>query len=119
VSPTLHPLGRIQDHRFARRQPVLHFNLIQAFRAKDDGAHDGQAVGHHEHDFLPAALGNGPLGPETMEHVTRRIVDRILQAPSEALRRGDLLLDPQGAANLRALLGLDEPEPAEARDENS
>jgi glutamyl-tRNA reductase len=66
---------------------------------------------------LQRALGNGPLGPETMEHVTRRIVDRILQAPSEALRRGDLLLDPQGAANLRALLGLDEPEPAEARDE--
>jgi hypothetical protein len=30
-----------------------------------------------------------------------------------------LLIDPQGAANLRALLGLDEPEPAEARDENS
>jgi hypothetical protein len=41
-----------------------------------------------------------------------------LPAPSEALRRGDLLLDPQGAANLRALLGLDEPEPAEARDES-
>ena len=55
-------LGRIQDDRFARRQPILHFNLIQAFRAKDDGAHDRQAIRHDEHDFLPAALGNGPFG---------------------------------------------------------
>jgi cysteine synthase len=63
VSAALDALGRIQDDRFARREPILHFNLIQAFRAKDHGAHDRQAIRHDEHDFLSAALGNGPDDP--------------------------------------------------------
>jgi glutamyl-tRNA reductase len=60
---------------------------------------------------------NGVTGLEAIDHVTRRIVDRLLQGPSEALRRGDLSLDPRGATYLRALLGLAGPEAAEARDE--
>ena len=62
-------------------------------------------------------LADGIGDPEAIDHATRRIVDRILQAPSEALRRGDLNLDARGASYLRALLGLDEPETAEARDD--
>lgn len=60
---------------------------------------------------------DGVSGPEALDHVTRRIVDRLLQGPSEALRRGDLGLDPRGATYLRALLGLAGPETAEARDD--
>src|SRR5204863_6682826 len=48
----------------------------------------------------------GVTGLEAIDHVTRRIVDRLLQGPSEALRRGDLSLDRRGASYLRALLGL-------------
>ena len=61
--------------------------------------------------------GSEVTGPEAIDHVTRRIVDRILQAPSEALRRGDLSLDPRGESYLRAFLGLTEAETAEAHDE--
>ena len=59
----------------------------------------------------------GVTGLQAIDHVTRRIVDRILQAPSEALRRGDLSLDPRGESYLRAFLGLTEAETAEAHDE--
>lgn len=54
------------------------------------------------------ALKNGPADAETLERVTRRVVDRLLHGPSMALRRGDLALDGQHAHYLRLMFGLDE-----------
>ena len=52
------------------------------------------------------AAADGAIDPELMERVTRRIVDRLLHAPSMALRRGDLSLDGQHAHYLRLMFGL-------------
>ena len=52
------------------------------------------------------ALEAGPLDETAIQHLTRRIVDRLLHAPSEALRRDDLALDPQHARYLRLVFGL-------------
>ena len=57
---------------------------------------------------LSRALDRGPIDPQTIEQMTRRIVDRILQGPSTALRRGDLALDPQHVHYLRTIFGLAE-----------
>jgi glutamyl-tRNA reductase len=43
---------------------------------------------------------------EALDRVTRRLVDRLLSVPSQALRSGDLALDPQHTGYLRALFGL-------------
>jgi glutamyl-tRNA reductase len=55
---------------------------------------------------LERARRAGPLDDRALEHLTRRIVDRLLQGPSAALRRGDLALDPSHAGYLRTILGL-------------
>ncbi len=52
---------------------------------------------------LEDGLRDGPL----LDRVTRRIVDRLLHAPSTALRRGDLALDEQHARDLRMMFGLE------------
>src|SRR5205085_7957992 len=52
------------------------------------------------------AATDGEIGPELVERVTRRIVDRLLHGPSMALRRGDLALDGQHAHYLRLMFGL-------------
>jgi glutamyl-tRNA reductase len=49
---------------------------------------------------------DGAVDQEMLDRVTRRLVDRLLQVPSQALRRGDLALDPQHAGYLRTLFGL-------------
>jgi glutamyl-tRNA reductase len=56
---------------------------------------------------------DGAVDLETLDRVTRRLVDRLLQVPSQALRRGDLALDPQHAGYLRTLFGLE----GDARDD--
>ena len=56
---------------------------------------------------LEDGLRDGPL----LERVTRRIVDRLLHAPSTALRRGDLALDEQHARYLRMMFGLEGESP--------
>lgn len=60
---------------------------------------------------IERAQGGGLRHEELVEHVTRRIVDRLLQAPSLALRRGDLALDEQHARYLRMVFGLGGGEP--------
>ena len=52
------------------------------------------------------AVGDGLRDGALIERVTRRIVDRLLHAPSLALRRGDLALDEQHARYLRMVFGL-------------
>jgi len=47
---------------------------------------------------------------EALDRVTRRLVDRLLSVPSQALRSGDLALDPQHTVYLRALFGLSTPD---------
>ena len=56
---------------------------------------------------LERALARGSSDGAMLDHLTRRLVDRLLEAPSQALRRADLALDPQHARYLRALFGLD------------
>ena len=55
---------------------------------------------------LGRARQGGPIDERAVEQMTRRIVDRILQGPSAALRRGDLALDPQHVHYLRMIFGL-------------
>jgi glutamyl-tRNA reductase len=59
---------------------------------------------------LERALGQGEgLDSAALDRVTRRLVDRLLSVPSQALRSGDLALDPQHTGYLRALFGLGGP----------
>ncbi|HEY3215025.1 MAG TPA: glutamyl-tRNA reductase [Candidatus Eisenbacteria bacterium] len=60
-----------------------------------------EAIRREEVERVRAA---DPSERASLERVTRRIVDRLMRAPGEALRRGDLALD---AAHLRTLFGLD------------
>jgi glutamyl-tRNA reductase len=55
---------------------------------------------------IERALGDGLRDGPLVDRVTRRIVDRLLHAPSLALRRGDLALDEQHARYLRMVFGL-------------
>lgn len=59
-------------------------------------------------------LDDGLRDGALLERVTRRIVDRLLHAPSTALRRGDVALDEQHARYLRMMFGL-ETEPPDAQ----
>jgi len=53
------------------------------------------------------ALATGPLDAAGIERLTRRLVDQLLHAPSEALRRDDdLTRDPEQAHTLRRVFGL-------------
>ena len=56
---------------------------------------------------VAAGLGDA----ETLDHVTRRVVDRLLHAPSEALRRGLLHDHSHGASCLRCVFGVGEQGP--------
>jgi glutamyl-tRNA reductase len=75
-----------------------------------------QRAGAIREEELRRLYANGDPTPEALEHGTRRLVDRILQGAIEALRGGEL--EPRKAAYLRALLGLAEPETAEAHDKS-
>jgi len=55
---------------------------------------------------LERALRNGAADEDGLDRLTRRLVDRLLHAPSEALRRAGPALDPQHAVYLRELFGL-------------
>ena len=55
---------------------------------------------------IERATVQGLTGDALVDRVTRRIVDRLLLAPSQALRRGDLALDEQHARYLRMVFGL-------------
>lgn len=55
---------------------------------------------------LEHALSHGAADDGTLDRVTRRLVQRLLHAPSRALRRGSPVLDPQHALYLRSLFGL-------------
>ncbi len=59
---------------------------------------------------LHRVLKGGAADEAALERMTRRIVDRLLQGPSAALRRGDLALDTQHVHYLRAILGLADPD---------
>jgi glutamyl-tRNA reductase len=63
----------------------------------------GEAIRRQE---LKRARRAGTLDERALEHLTRRIVDRLLQGPSAALRRDDLALDPSHVGYLRTILGL-------------
>ncbi|MEK7824589.1 MAG: glutamyl-tRNA reductase [Candidatus Eisenbacteria bacterium] len=65
--------------------------------------HRAEAIRREE---IERALGDGLRDGALLERVTRRIVDRLLRAPSAALRRGDLALDEQHARYLRMVFGL-------------
>ena len=56
---------------------------------------------------MERALRDGPVDEDVLERVTRRVVDRLMHAPSQALRRGDLALDPQHVRYLRFLFDLE------------
>ncbi len=56
---------------------------------------------------IERAVRDGVPEGEMLDHVTRRIVDRLLHGPSMALRRGDLALDGQHAHYVRQMFGLD------------
>jgi glutamyl-tRNA reductase len=53
---------------------------------------------------VAAGLGDA----ETLDHVTRRVVDRLLRAPSDALRRGLLEEQAQQASCLQCVFGVGE-----------
>jgi glutamyl-tRNA reductase len=55
---------------------------------------------------MQRALQNGAHDAQALDRVTRRLVDRLLHAPSQALRGGELALDPQHTLYLRSLFGL-------------
>jgi glutamyl-tRNA reductase len=65
--------------------------------------HHAEAIRRQE---IERALADGPADGVLLDRVTRRIVDRLLHAPSQALRRGDLALDEQHARYLRVVFGL-------------
>lgn len=64
---------------------------------------------------IARATASDPGDGVTLDRVTRRIVDRLLEAPCGALRRGDLALDEPHARYLRLVLGLGETEAADGR----
>jgi glutamyl-tRNA reductase len=65
--------------------------------------HRAEAIRREE---IERARGDGLRDAALLERVTRRIVDRMLHAPSLALRRGDLALDEHHARYLRMVFGL-------------
>ena len=66
--------------------------------------HRAEAMRREEID---RAMSTGLRDGALLDRVTRRIVDRLLQAPCGALRRGDLALDEQHARHLRVMFGLE------------
>jgi glutamyl-tRNA reductase len=72
-----------------------------------------QAAETIRREELERARRDGVGDAELLERVTRRLVARLLHAPSTALRRGDLALDGQHARYLRMVFGLP-PEPGDA-----
>jgi glutamyl-tRNA reductase len=118
----LHDLSHLElvvaDHRALRQREVPR---VEALLERELAIFEAQAresvarplVGelrrHAEairREELERARRAGPLDERALEHLTRRIVDRLLQGPSAALRRGDLALDPSHASYLRTILGL-------------
>jgi glutamyl-tRNA reductase len=61
-------------------------------------------------DEMERARAQDGVDGEALDRVTRRLVDRLLRVPSQALRSGDLALDPQHTVYLRALFGLSTPD---------
>lgn len=57
---------------------------------------------------LARTLQDGKCDAQALDQLTRRVVDRLLHAPSLALRRGELSLDPPHARYLRLLFGLED-----------
>lgn len=56
---------------------------------------------------IARSLQDGRIDAQSVEHLTRRLVNRLLHAPSLALRRGGLELDTPPAGYLRSLFGLE------------
>jgi glutamyl-tRNA reductase len=67
-------------------------------------------------DEVARARARGALDARLLERVTRRLVNRLLEAPSEALRAGGLALDRRRAREARILLGLPPEDENGARD---
>ena len=126
VAPDLKPATRpivrrwLETLDFGARERWIRMNPIASEHAEADleetiaGRPHGYVVPKPRRaedirrEELRPLLEDGVTDPEAIERATRRIVDRILQGPSAALRRGDLALDPQHAHLLRAIFGLAE-----------
>jgi glutamyl-tRNA reductase len=108
----------VADHRALRQREVPRVEAlldrelsIFAAQARESVVRPlvGELRRHAEsirREELERARRAGPLDERALEHLTRRIVDRLLQGPSAALRRGDLALDPSHVGYLRTILGL-------------
>jgi len=104
----------LREREIPRVEALLEHELdIFASQARESAARPlvaelrRRAEAIRQQEMLPL-LADGAADREAIDRATRRIVDRILQGPSAALRRGDLALDPQHVHYLRAIFGLAE-----------
>ena len=118
----LHDLSGLEEivaHNRARREREIprvtalldqELRLFSA-RARESTVRPLVAELHHRAEAIrrqeiERALADGLRDGALLERVTHRIVDRLLHAPSQALRRGDLALDETHARHLRMMFGL-------------
>ncbi len=59
---------------------------------------------------IARTLREGEFDAPTLDHLTQRLVDRLLHAPSLALRSGELALGPPQTRYVRLLFGLEDDE---------